>query len=146
MCQGPLCGFPVERVRMTVDDGAFHSVDSNEQAFRTATINGFRQAFEKAGGTMLEPWMNLEVTTPMEFQGAVMGAINKRKGVVQNTEVEGDYVIIQADVALNGMFGFSTEVRSASQGKAEFSMEYKKHEPCTKNDLEKIIAQWKGKI
>jgi len=131
---------------MIVDDGAFHSVDSNEQAFRTATMMGFRQGFENAGATLLEPWMILQVTTPAEFQAAVMSAINKRKGVIQNSETEGDYVTITADVALNSMFGFATEVRSASQGKAEFSMEYKKHEPVLRSDLEKIVQQWKGKI
>lgn len=141
--KGPLCGFPVVGVRMVVDDGAFHPVDSSELAFRAATHGAFRQAFDKAGASILEPWMILEVSTPLEFQAAVIGGINRRKGAVLDTENEGDFVTVRARVALAAMFGYSTEVRSATQGKANFTMEYEKHMPVTKEQFKDIREKYK---
>jgi len=143
MVKGPLCGFPVVGVRMVVDDGAYHPVDSSELAFRAATHGAFRQSFDKAGASILEPWMVLEVTTPMEFQAAVIGGINRRKGAVIDTESEGDFVAIRARVALSAMFGYATEVRSATQGKASFTMEYEKHNPVTKEQFKEIREKYK---
>lgn len=143
MVKGPLCGFPVVGVRMVVDDGAFHPVDSSELAFRAATHGAFRQGFEKAGASILEPWMILECTTPMEFQAAVIGGINRRKGAVIDTESEGDFVTIRARVALAAMFGYATEVRSATQGKASFTMEYEKHMSVTKEQFKEIREKYK---
>lgn len=143
MVKGPLCGFPVVGVRMVVDDGGFHPVDSSELAFRAATHGAFKQGFEKASATILEPWMILEVTTPLEFQASVIGGINRRKGGVVDTENEGDFVTIRARVALSAMFGYATEVRSATQGKASFTMEYEKHNPVTKEQFKEIREKYK---
>jgi elongation factor G len=143
--KGPMCSFPMERVRFVVEDGGFHPVDSSELAFRTATQYAVRQAFESNGaGSILEPWMVAEVTTPMEYQNAVTGSLSKRRGIVTDTTMDGDFVTVTADVPANGMFGFSTELRSATQGKAEFSMDYKKHELVTGDDREKIVTKYKG--
>jgi elongation factor G len=141
--KGPLCGFPVVGVRMVVDDGGYHPVDSSELAFRAATHGAFRQAFEKAGPAILEPWMVLECTTPLEFQASVIGGINRRKGQVMDTEAEGDFVTIRAKVALAAMFGYATEVRSATQGKASFTMEYERHMPVTKDAFAQIREKYK---
>lgn len=143
MVKGPLCGFPVVGVRMVVDDGGFHPVDSSELAFRAATHGAFRATFDKAGAAILEPWMMLEVTTPMEFQAAVIGGINRRKGGVVDTDSEGDFVTIRARVALAAMFGYATEVRSATQGKASFTMEYEKHNPVSKEQFKEIRDKYK---
>lgn len=143
--KGPLCNFPIERVRFVVEDGGYHPVDSSELAFRTATQYAVRQAFETAGAaSILEPWMVAEVTTPIEYQTAVTGSLNKRRGQIVDSQMDGDFITVTADVPLNGMFGFSTELRSASQGKAEFSMEYKNHQLVTGDDREKIVARYKG--
>lgn len=143
--KGPMCAFPMERVRFVIEDGGFHPVDSSELAFRAATQYATRQAFETAGaGSILEPWMVAEVTTPMEYQTSVTGSLNKRRGIVTDTTIDGDFVTVVADVPLNGMFGFSTELRSATQGKAEFSMDYKNHQLVTGEDREKIVTRYKG--
>lgn len=144
MEKGPTCGFPVERVRMVIDDGGYHPVDSSELAFRTATHNAMKQGFEKAGPILLEPWMLLEVTTPAEYQSAVISGINRRKGQIINTEVDGEFIVIHCDVALNSMFGYATELRSTTQGKATFSMEYKKHNPVPREQLQDIITKYKS--
>lgn len=143
MAKGPTCGFPVERVRMVLEDGSYHPVDSSELAFRTATHAAFKQGFEKADPILLEPWMVLEVTTPAEYQSAVIGGLNRRKGQIVNTEINGEFVVITADVALNSMFGYATELRSSTQGKAEFTMEYKKHNPVPREQLSQIIEKYK---
>lgn len=131
--KGSLAGYPVCGVRMVLEDGAAHSVDSSELAFRIATIAAFREAFREAGPSILEPKMTVEVIAPVEFQGAVIGALNQRKGTIEDTEVREDDFTITAEVSLNDMFGFSSQLRGLTQGKGEFSMEYKKHEPVMPN-------------
>eukprot|EP01112_Ceratiomyxa_fruticulosa_P016645 TRINITY_DN5068_c0_g1_i4.p1 TRINITY_DN5068_c0_g1~~TRINITY_DN5068_c0_g1_i4.p1 ORF type:complete len:753 (+),score=184.54 TRINITY_DN5068_c0_g1_i4:125-2383(+) len=141
--KGPLTGHPVVGVRMIVSDGAFHAVDSSELAFRTCTQYAFREAFKKAKPTILEPIMKVEIQVPSEYQGAIVGGINKRKGFVYNTETAGgDDVIIQAEVSLNNMFGYSTDLRSQTQGKGEFSMEYKTHQPVTKDLFDQLCEEY----
>ncbi|PHZ07838.1 translation elongation factor G [Rhizopus microsporus ATCC 52813] len=141
--KGPLIGHPVNGVRMILEDGAAHSVDSSELAFRIATKNAFSEAFAKARPTILEPIMNVSITAPTEFQGAVIGGLNKRKGTIVDTEIQEDYFQVTADVPLNDMFGYSTELRSATQGKGEFTMEYKDHQPVQTNVQEELIQQYK---
>ncbi|KDD76285.1 GTP-binding elongation factor EF-Tu/EF-1A [Helicosporidium sp. ATCC 50920] len=145
MNSGALIGHPVEGVRVFLTDGAAHAVDSSEMAFRLACIYAFRSAFEKGAPTVLEPVMGVEVTAPSEFQGTVMGDVNRRKGVIQNSEQEGDDVVIEADVPLNQMFGYSTALRSMTQGKGEFTMEYKAHQPVTPDVLAELTAHYKAK-
>ncbi|KAI9250035.1 translation elongation factor G [Sporodiniella umbellata] len=141
--KGPLIGHPVNGVRMVLEDGAAHAVDSSELAFRIATKNAFQDAFAKAKPAILEPIMNVAITAPIEFQGTVIGGLNKRKGTIVDTEIQEDYFEVTADVPLNDMFGYSTELRSATQGKGEFSMEYKNHQAVPHNVQEELIQQYK---
>eukprot|EP01121_Diplochlamys_sp_Union-15-3_P020051 TRINITY_DN7698_c0_g2_i1.p1 TRINITY_DN7698_c0_g2~~TRINITY_DN7698_c0_g2_i1.p1 ORF type:complete len:786 (-),score=168.53 TRINITY_DN7698_c0_g2_i1:106-2463(-) len=126
--EGELIGFPVERVRMVIENGDFHAVDSSELAFRTCTHFAFREAFHKGNPGILEPIMRVEVTIPTEFQGQVIASLNKRGASIVDSTTEGDIVRVEVDIPLNKMFGYSTEVRSQTQGKGEFSMEYLKHD------------------
>ncbi|KAI8072956.1 translation elongation factor G [Gongronella butleri] len=143
--KGPLIGHPVTGIRMVLEDGASHAVDSSELAFRIATKNAFLDAFNKAKPTILEPIMNVSISAPVEFQGAVIGGLNKRKGTVVDTEIQEDYFNVTADVPLNDMFGYSTELRSATQGKGEFSMEYKEHMAVQSFVQEQLIEEHKKK-
>jgi elongation factor G len=143
--KGSLIGFPVVGVRIVVDDGASHAVDSSEQAFKTASIMGFREAYADAKATILEPIMKVEVQAPEEFQGAVMGQINQRRGMIVGSENTEGYVIATAEVPLNSMFGYSTDLRSGTQGKGEFTMEFLKYAPVPKQEQELLMQQYKEK-
>ncbi len=143
--KGALIGFPVVGVRVVVNDGAFHAVDSSEQAFKTAAIMGFREGYHKAKPVVLEPIMKVEVQAPEEFQGSVMGQINQRRGMIIGSENTEGYVIAQAEVPLNEMFGYSTDLRSGTQGKGEFTMEFLKYAPVPKQEQELLMAQYKEK-
>ncbi|KAJ3199222.1 Elongation factor G, mitochondrial [Entophlyctis luteolus] len=127
--KGALVGSTVTNCRFVLKDGLSHAVDSSELAFKLAAIYAFRESFMRAGPQILEPVMDVNVTAPVEYQGSVIGLINKRKGTINDSEVRDEYVEVSAEVPLNEMFGFSTDLRSISQGKGEFSMEYKKHVP-----------------
>ncbi|KAL6771325.1 hypothetical protein ACKKBG_A25895 [Auxenochlorella protothecoides x Auxenochlorella symbiontica] len=137
---GSLIGHPVEGVRVVLTDGAAHAVDSSELAFKLACVHAFRAAFERAGATVLEPIMRVEVQAPTEFQGGVMGDINRRKGVINGSEQEGDDTVLEASVPLNQMFGYSTALRSMTQGKGEFTMEYQGHQPVTQDVLAELTS------
>ncbi|CAI2187875.1 13598_t:CDS:10, partial [Funneliformis geosporum] len=126
--KGGLIGHPVKDVRFVLLDGQHHAVDSSEYAFRLAAQYAFREAFLKANPVILEPIMNVSVTSPIEFQGTVIGNLNKRKGTILDTDVHEDYFVVTAEVSLNNMFGYSSDLRSATQGKGEFTMEYKTHQ------------------
>ncbi|KAL0379720.1 UNVERIFIED_CONTAM: Elongation factor G-2, mitochondrial [Sesamum angustifolium] len=124
---GSLIGHPVENVRIVLTDGASHAVDSSELAFKLAAIYAFRQCYTAAKPVILEPVMLVELKFPTEFQGSVTGDINKRKGMIVGNDQEGDDCVITAHVPLNNMFGYSTALRSMTQGKGEFTMEYLEH-------------------
>ena len=143
--KGPLIGHPVNGIRMVLEDGAAHAVDSSEMAFRIATKNAFHEAFNKGRPTILEPIMNVSITAPVEFQGTVIGGLNKRKGTIADTDIQEDFFTVTADVPLNDMFGYSTELRSATQGKGEFSMEYKEHQPVQTFVQQQLIEEYKKK-
>lgn len=130
---------------MTLEDGAAHAVDSSEMAFRIATRAAFNEAFAKGRPSILEPIMNVSITAPVEFQGSVIGGLNKRKGTIVDTDVQEDFFTVIADVPLNDMFGYSTELRSSTQGKGEFSMEYKEHQPVQTHVQEQLIQEFKKK-
>ena len=123
--KGTLSGNPITGCRMVLQDGAFHAVDSSELAFRLAAIGAFREVYNKTKPVILEPIMNVEVVAPLEFQSAVIGGLNSRRGTIVDTEVREDEFTCLAEVALNDMFGYSNQLRGATQGKGEFSMEYK---------------------
>ncbi len=143
--KGSLIGFPVVGVRCVINDGLSHAVDSSEQAFKTAALMGFREAYEKAKPVILEPIMNVEVQAPEEFQGSVVGQLNQRRGIIQNTETVEGYVIANAHVPLAEMFGYSTDLRSATQGKGEFSMEFAKYQPVPRATQEQMIKEFREK-
>jgi elongation factor G len=124
---GSLIGHPVENLRIVLTDGASHAVDSSELAFKMAAIYAFRLCYTAARPVILEPVMLVELKVPTEFQGTVAGDINKRKGIIVGNDQEGDDSVITANVPLNNMFGYSTSLRSMTQGKGEFTMEYKEH-------------------
>jgi elongation factor G len=139
--EGRLIGFPIVGVRVVLNDGNSHDVDSSEQAFKTAALMGFREAYEGAGAAILEPIMKLESTAPEEFQGSVMGQINQRRGIIVNSSTNEGYAIIEAEVPLNEMFGYSTDIRSATQGKGEFTMEFLKYAVVPRNVQEEMIKK-----
>ena len=143
--KGSLIGFPVVGVRYVVNDGLAHAVDSSEQAFKTAALMGFREGYEKAKPVILEPIMNVEVQAPEEFQGAVVGQLNQRRGVIQSTETVEGYMVATAHVPLSEMFGYSTDIRSATQGKGEFSMEFAKYQPVPRATQEQMIKEFREK-
>lgn len=143
--EGRLIGFPIVGVRASIHDGDSHDVDSSEQAFRTAALMGFREAYEKAGPVILEPIMKLESSAPEEFQGSVMGQINQRRGLIINSQTNEGYAVIEAEVPLNEMFGYSTDIRSATQGKGEFTMEFLKYSPVPRNVQEEMVKKHQEK-
>jgi elongation factor G len=145
MKKGPLIGFPIVGVKCVINDGASHPVDSSEIAFRTAALMGFREAYMAAKPTILEPIMRVEVQFPEEFQGAVMGQLNQRRGTIISSEKQEGFVQAMAEVPLNDMFGYSTDLRSATQGKGEFTMEFQKYAEVPKQAREVMIAEFKAK-
>jgi elongation factor G len=143
--RGSLIGFPVVGVRCVINDGASHAVDSSEIAFKTAALMGFREAYEKAKPVVLEPVMKVEVQVPEEFQGGIVGGLNQRRGLILSTETSEGFCTCVAEVPLNEMFGYSTIVRSASQGKAEFTMEFARYAPVPSQEQEKLMKEYKEK-
>ncbi len=144
--KGTLIGFPVVGVRVAVNDGASHAVDSSEMAFKTAALMGFREAYQQAGPTILEPIMKVEIEAPTEFQGSVVGQVNQRRGVIMETRAGDDSVSITAEVPLNAMFGYSTDLRSATQGKGTFTMEFAKYAIVPRQEQDEMIKKYKEKL
>ena len=130
-CQkGPLVGHKVLGTRMIVNDGAIHSTDSSEMAFKNATQQAFRKAFPQGRPQVLEPLMKTTITAPNEFQGNIVGLLNRRNAIISDTEIGPEDFTLYADCSLNGMFGFSTQLRAATQGKGEFGMEFSHYGPA----------------
>ena len=130
-CQkGPLVGHKVLGTRMIVNDGATHMTDSSEMAFKNATQQAFRKAFNQGRPQVLEPLMKTTITAPNEFQGNIVGLLNKRNALISDTEIGPEDFTLYADCSLNGMFGFSTQLRAATQGKGEFGMEFSHYSPA----------------
>ncbi|HLV60466.1 MAG TPA: elongation factor G [Fredinandcohnia sp.] len=144
--KGSLIGFPVVKTRVVINDGAAHSVDSSELAFKIASIQAFREAYAKAAPQILEPIMKVEVQTPEEFQGTVIGGLNQRRGIIAGSSTNEGMTTIEAEVPLSEMFGYATDLRSATQGKAEFTMEFSRYAPVPRQEQEKLIAQYKEKV
>jgi len=144
--KGSLIGFPVVGVRAVINDGDSHDVDSSEQAFKTAAIMAFREGYEAARPTILEPIMKVEVQAPEEFQGSVVGQLNQRRGTILSTENSEGYLTAVAEVPLNSMFGYSTDLRSATQGKGEFTMEFAKYAPVPRNEQEEMMKAYREKL
>jgi elongation factor G len=137
---GVLAGFPVVDVKVTLFDGSYHDVDSNENAFKMAASIAFKDAMRKANPVLLEPMMSVEVETPEEYMGNVMGDLSGRRGMVQGMEdLPGGIKVIKAEVPLAEMFGYSTQLRSLTQGRATYTMEFKHYSEAPKNVAEAII-------
>ncbi|MBI5441352.1 MAG: elongation factor G [Deltaproteobacteria bacterium] len=136
--KGSLIGAPITGVRMTINDGASHSVDSSDMAFQQAGVGAFREAYGKAKPIILEPIMKVVVETPSEFQGQVLVTLNQRRGIIVGTSEDGHYSVVEAEVPLAEMFGYSTALRSSTQGKAEFTMEFAKYRPVPQGISEEL--------
>ncbi|WP_313072726.1 elongation factor G [Lacrimispora sp.] len=142
---GVLGGFPVVGVKATVYDGSYHDVDSSEMAFHIAGSMAFKDAMNKGGSILLEPIMKVEVTMPEDYMGDVIGDINSRRGRIEGMEDIGGGKMVKAYVPLSEMFGYSTDLRSRTQGRGNFSMFFEKYEPVPKSVQEKVLADKKGK-
>ncbi len=145
LSKGSLIGHPIVGVKMTVNDGQYHAVDSSDQAFQTAGRAAFREAYLKAKPIILEPIMKVSVEGPTEFQGNIFGSINQRRGIIIGSTDEGNNCTVEADVPLSEMFGYSTVLRSSSQGKAEFTMEFRKYSKVPNSISEELIKEFEEK-
>ena len=143
---GVLAGFPVVDVKVTLFDGSFHEVDSNENAFKMAGSMAFKEGMRRANPAILEPIMDVEVETPEDFMGNVVGDLNSRRGVIMGMDdIAGGGKTVRAEVPLEMMFGYSTTLRSLSQGRATYTMEFKHYTEAPRNVSEAIIAKHTGK-
>ena len=145
MDQGVLAGYPMVDVKVEVYDGSYHEVDSSEAAFKMASIFAFRDACRNAGAVILEPVMKVEVTTPEDYMGSVVGDISSRRGQIEQMSDRGNLKVIDAKVPLSEMFGYATELRSMSQGRANYSMEFLQYEEVPKSIAEKIMGDRENK-
>ncbi len=141
MEKGPKLEFPVTGIKVTIEDGAYHAVDSSEMAFQAAARGAFLEAYAKAKPVIKEPIMKVVIETPNEFQGACMGLINQRRGIIQGSQEEGLMSVIESQVPLSEMFGFSTILRSATQGKAQFTMEFSSYKQVPQSVSDDIIKK-----
>jgi len=139
LAKGPLIGAPVVGFRVVVDDGAAHAVDSSDMAFQEAARGAFRQVYSRCKPHVLEPMMRVVVETPTEFQGSAVGTLLKRRGVIVGTTDDGGFVRIEAEVPLAEMFGYSTVLRSSTQGKGEFTMEFSRYCPVPAATAEELV-------
>lgn len=142
LTKGLLIGAPVVGIRATLTDGAYHDVDSSEMAFRICAMAAFREAYHSAAPAVLEPIMKLEVQAPEEFQGNVMGQINQRRGMINGTQTNEGFVVVESQVPFSEMFGYSTELRSATQGKGEFTMEFSHYAQAPRNIQEELVKKY----
>ena len=143
--KGSLIGFPVVGVRAILNDGGAHAVDSSEMAFKTAAIMGFREAYLAAKPAVMEPVMKVQVAVPEEYQGSIIGQINQRRGVIRGSDTAEGYVTVDSEVPLSEMFGYSTILRSATQGKGEFTMEFVRYAVVPRQEQEKLVADYQKK-
>jgi len=145
--KGLLIGAPVINVGVELNDGAYHAVDSSEMAFRLCSMAAMRETYQKAGPIILEPIMKVDVSVPEEYQGSVIGGLNQRRGAILDTQSDDGFVAITATVPFSEMFGYATDLRSATQGKGEFTMEFEKYESVPKSiqaKLQKEVAEKKA--
>ena len=142
---GVLAGYPVVDVKVSLTDGSYHDVDSNEMAFKIAASMGFKEGCRKAKPVLLEPVMDVEVVVPSEYQGAVVGDLNSRRGRIVSMDSRGNAQVIRANVPLGQMFGYATDVRSMTQGRATYTMQFARYEEVPRNIAEEIMAKVAGK-
>jgi elongation factor G len=135
---GVLASYPVVDLKVNLVDGSYHEVDSNEAAFKMAGSIGVKEAVRRAAPQLLQPIMKVEIVTPEEFLGDVMGDITRRRGQLHGTELRGNTQVVRADVPLAEMFGYATDLRSMTQGRATYTMEFSHYQPVTK-DVEAAV-------
>ncbi len=145
LAKGSLIGFPIVGIKVTINDGQSHPVDSSDMAFQLAAIGAFKEAYPKAKPVILEPIMKVTVEGPTEFQGNVFGSINQRRGIIISSVDEGAFSTVEAEVPLSEMFGYSTTLRSLTQGKAEFTMEFLKYGKVPVSISEELIKEYQEK-
>jgi elongation factor G len=145
LTRGVLAGYPVDDVKIELYDGSFHDVDSSEMAFKIAGSMAFQDAAKKAKPVLLEPVMRVEVVVPKDYMGDVMGNLASRRGQIQSQEDRGGTQIIAARVPLSEMFGYATDLRSRTQGRATYSMHFDRYEPAPQNVSEEVVARMQGK-
>ena len=138
---GVLAGYPVVDVKVTLFDGSYHEVDSNEMAFKIAGSIAFKEAAQKAKPVLLEPVMSVEVVTPEDYVGTVNGDLNRRRGILEGAETSHAGRLIKAQVPLSEMFGYSTDLRSATQGRATYTMEFSRYAEAPKSVVETICKR-----
>ena len=138
---GVLAGYPVTDVKVRLYDGSFHEVDSNEMAFRTAASMAFRNGIQKAGPILQEPVMKVEATTPPEFLSDVIGGLNAKRCTIDAIEPEEGFTVIRCYLPLAESFGYATDLRSATQGRATYSMEFEKYNEAPANIAEEVIKK-----
>ena len=143
--KGSLIGFPIVNIRCTINDGQYHPVDSSDIAFQQAAIGAFREAYSKAKPCILEPIMKVAVEGPSEFQGNIFGSINQRRGIIVASTEDGLFSRVEAEVPLSMMFGYSTDLRSITQGKAEFTMEFEKYGKVPQSVSEELMKAYEEK-
>ena len=144
LSSGVVAGFPVVDVKVTLVDGSYHEVDSSEMAFKIAASMGLKDGVRKGRPQLLEPVMKVEVTTPEEFLGTVLGDLNSRRGHVEGMEARGNAQVVRAYVPLASMFGYTTDLRSATQGRATSSMEFAYYQPLPEALAKEIIEKRRG--
>ncbi len=145
MTSGPLAGFPVESMRVRIFDGSFHQVDSDGMSFELCAKSGFREAGKKAKPVILEPIMKVEVTTPDQYMGDVTGDLNRRRAMLEGMDSRNNLQVIKAKVPLSEMFGYVTQLRSLSSGRATSVMEFSHYSPAPRNIEEEVVAKTRGK-
>jgi elongation factor G len=143
--KGSLIGFPIVNIRCLINDGQSHPVDSSDIAFQLAAIGAFREAYNKAKPCILEPIMKVAVEGPTEFQGNIFASINQRRGIIAASTEDGTFSRVEAEVPLSEMFGYSTVLRSLTQGKAEFTMEFEKYGKVPQSISEALIKDYAEK-
>ena len=146
MCNGVVCGYPLEDIKVSLIDGSFHDVDSSEIAFKIAGSMALRDAARKASPTLLEPLMALEVVVPEDYLGSVMGDITSRRGNVKGMNPRNGVQVLNADVPLSEMFGYATELRSMTQGRAVFTMQFSHYAQAPKYIVEQMVEKFQGKV
>jgi elongation factor G len=144
--KGQLIGFPVVGVKAVLVDGNSHAVDSSDMAFQIASRAAFRETYKKAAPRILEPVMKVSIEGPTEFQGAIYKSMMQRRGTVLGSTEDAGFARVDAEVPLAEMFGYSTDLRSATEGKAEFTMEFARYAPAPREVTEELLKKYKSQV
>jgi elongation factor G len=144
MSTGPVAGYPIEDVKVTLVDGSYHEVDSSEVAFKVAGTLAFRDGAGKAGAFLMEPIMDLEVVVPEQYLGDVMGDLNSHRADIQGMNPRSDAQVVKAVIPLSETFGYATRLRSLTQGRAIFTMQFSQYRAVPKNITDEIVAKVRG--